>query len=123
MDVTSEFEFTQNIIVRADLRISKGKLCGQIAHAAVAAAEEARKRRPEWWRRWFEEGQRKIVLKGDSLEALMALRRQAEVLQLPSALVEDRGLTEVPPGTVTCLGVGPAPLYLVNRLTHDLPLL
>ncbi len=119
----SDFEFTQNLIVRADLQMSKGKLCSQIAHAAVAAAEDARKRQPEWWRRWMEEGQRKIILKVNSQEELIALKRQAEALQLPSALVEDRGLTEVPPGTMTCLGVGPAPMPLVSRVTKKLPLL
>jgi PTH2 family peptidyl-tRNA hydrolase len=119
----SDFEFTQNIIVRADLQISKGKLCGQIAHAAVAASEEARKKHPEWWHRWMNEGQRKIVLKVNSQEELFTLKRQGEALQLPLALVEDRGLTEVPPGTVTCLGVGPAPIPLVNRVTQKLPLL
>ncbi|MEM3736984.1 MAG: peptidyl-tRNA hydrolase Pth2 [Candidatus Bathyarchaeia archaeon] len=122
MYTNTEFEFTQNIIVRTDLKMSKGKICGQIAHAAVAAAEEARKRRPEWWHRWIEEGQRKIILKVNSLEELMILKRRAEFLQIPSALIEDRGLTELPPGTVTCLGVGPAPVPLVDQITHKLPL-
>jgi len=122
-NTTPDFEYTQNIIIRTDLQMTKGKLCSQIAHAAVAASDETRKRHPEWWHHWMEEGQRKIILKVNSQDELIALKRQTETLQLPSALVEDRGLTEIPPGTVTCLGIGPAPMPLVNRVTQKLPLL
>lgn len=117
------FRYTQNIIVRHDLKISKGKLCGQVAHAAVSAAEEARKSHREWLEEWWGEGQRKVVLKVNSLQALLELKAAAAATRLPYALVEDRGLTELPPGTVTCLGVGPAPIPLIDKVTGKLPLL
>lgn len=106
-----------------DLKVSKGKLCGQVGHAAVSAAEVARLHHRRWWNSWIDEGQRKVVLKADSLMELHRLRHKAEELGLPTALVEDRGLTEVPPGTVTCLGIGPAPTKLVDRVTGSLPLI
>lgn len=117
------FNYTQNIIIRTDLKLSKGKLCGQVAHAAVCAADEARKKNPDWWKKWLLEGQRKVVVKAKSLEGLFELKRKAEELRLPVAVVEDRGLTEIPPGTVTCIGIGPAPTSLVDKVTGSLSLL
>ena len=117
------FDYTQNIIVRTDLKLSKGKLCGQVAHAAVCAADETRKRNQGWWKKWLSDGQRKVIVKVNSLDELYELKNKAEELQLPVATIEDRGLTEIPPGTVTCIGVGPAPTMLIDKVTGKLSLL
>jgi len=117
------FKYKQVIVVRADLEISKGKLAAQAGHAAVTAAEEARTKRPNWWKSWMEEGQCKIVVKVKNERELMELESQAKNLGLPTALITDRGLTEIPPGTVTCLGIGPAPAEQVDKVTGKLPLL
>ncbi len=117
------FNYKQAIIIRADLRMSKGKVASQAAHAAVAAAEKCRKIKPEWFKAWIEEGQKKVVLKGRDEEELRKLLREAEALGLPAALIEDAGLTEIPPGTVTALGIGPAPSDLVDKITGKLKLL
>ncbi|MGQ9551871.1 MAG: peptidyl-tRNA hydrolase, partial [Candidatus Bathycorpusculaceae bacterium] len=42
---------------------------------------------------------------------------------LPNVLIVDRGLTEIPPDTITCLGIGPAPAEKIDKLTGRLPLL
>ena len=118
-----EFKYKQVIVFRSDLKLSKGKIAAQAGHAAVSSAEEARKRHRGWWDAWLYEGQRKIAVKVKDEDALLELEEAAKELGLPNALIVDRGLTEIPPDTVTCLGIGPAPEGLVDKLTGELPLL
>jgi len=118
-----EFEYKQVIVFRSDLKLSKGKIAAQAGHAAVSAAEEARKRHRDWWESWIFEGQRKIAVKVKNETELSELESEADDLGLPYAMIVDRGLTEIPEGTVTCLGIGPAPAQKIDRLTGKLPLL
>jgi PTH2 family peptidyl-tRNA hydrolase len=118
-----EFLYKQVIVFRSDLKLSRGKTAAQAGHAAVSAAEEARKHRREWFDGWVREGQCKIAVKVKSETELSRLETAAKELGLPSALIVDRGLTEIPAGTVTCLGIGPAPGEKVDKLTGLLPLL
>lgn len=119
----SGFRYKQVIVFRSDLKMSEGKIAAQAGHAAVSAAEEARKNNKKWWKAWIGEGQCKIAVKVKSEKELLALEKQAKELALPCALIIDRGLTEIPPGTVTCLGIGPAPAEKIDKITDILPLL
>lgn len=109
--------------MRADLGMSKGKIAAQAGHAAVSAAEEARRRCLNWRKAWLEEGQCKIAVRVNSEQELLELERQAKELGLPCALIYDRGLTELPPNTLTCLAIGPAPCDKVDKVTGKLALL
>ena len=110
-------------MVRVDLKMGKGKLAAQAAHASLAAAEEAMNKRDEWYAEWKAAGQRKVVLKVQSEEELQELYRKAKGARLPAALVHDRGLTQLEPGTVTCVGIGPGPDEGIDSLTGKLKLL
>jgi PTH2 family peptidyl-tRNA hydrolase len=119
----SEFLYKQVIVFHSDLKLSKGKTAVQAGHAAVSAAEEARRCRKNWWKSWVNEGQRKIAVKVKTERELLDIEKQAKDSKLPCALIIDRGLTEVPPNTITCLGIGPAPSERVDKITGRLPLL
>jgi PTH2 family peptidyl-tRNA hydrolase len=114
---SSAFSYKQVIVLRTDINMSKGKM------AAVSASEYARKNRPEWWSPWIREGQCKIAVKVKSEQELLELERKAMNAGLPAALIVDRGLTELPPETTTCLGIGPAPSDKMDAITGKLPLL
>ncbi len=115
-----EFAWKQCLLVRTDVRMSCGKMCAQAAHAAVSAfqrsGEEAR-------RSWLLEGQKKVVLKAKDERILHEIRMLAEARGIPAALIQDAGMTELPPGTVTALGLGPSRTEDLDRLTSSFPLL
>jgi PTH2 family peptidyl-tRNA hydrolase len=119
----SQFEYKQVLVFRIDLQMSKGKIAAQAGHAAVSAAQEAYQRHKKWWEAWMYEGQKKVAVKVAGEKELGELEAAADQLGLPHALIVDRGLTEVPEGTITCLGIGPAPSAMVDRLTGKLKLL
>lgn len=117
-----EMEYKLVIVVREDLDMSVGKLSAQVAHAAVSCALEAKAKRTKWFTEWYREGQRKVVLKVENADELMELKGMASRAKLPFALINDAGLTELPPNTTTCLGIGPAPAKDIDSITGSLPL-
>lgn len=97
----------------------RGKLAAQVAHASVAALLEA----PTDARRaWLAAGMPKVVLRCESEQELLALETAAERAGLPNALIRDAGHTVLDPGTVTCLGLGPAKIEAIDALTGELKL-
>ncbi len=118
-----EFQYKQVLVFRTDLQMSKGKIAAQAGHAAISSAQDAFVHHKKWWDAWMYEGQKKVAVKVAGEKELGELEEAADELGLPHALIVDRGLTEVPEGTITCLGIGPAPAEMVDRLTGKLKLL
>lgn len=110
----------QAIILRKDLKMSRGKLCSQTAHASVAAFLKSKKRDKE---KWLKEGMKKVVLKVSSEKKLKKLYKLAKKEKLACGLIVDKGLTQVKPGTLTSLGIGPANDKKIDKITKRLKLL
>lgn len=110
----------QVIVVRDDLKLSRGKVAAQVAHAAIIGYLKSD---PALRRRWVDEGQKKVVLKAGNLEELMSIKYRAEKSGLVTGVVQDAGLTEIPPGTVTAIVIGPDEEKKIDRITGNLPLL
>ena len=113
-------EYKQCIVIREDLKLSKGKAAAQAAHASILSYELATLRDRK---KWKEQGQKKVILKVNSLDEIYKLEKEAKKLGLPYAIIEDAGLTEIPPGTVTAIGIGPASAEEVDKVTKHLELL
>lgn len=118
-----QFNYKLVVVTRQDLKLSAGKTAVQVAHAAVTCALQSKKRDPDTFKEWYEEGQKKVVVKAPDLKALYELKAQAEDLGMVTSLIQDAGLTEIPAGTTTVLGIGPARDRDVDRVTGHLSLL
>lgn len=99
--------FKQTIVIRADLKMGKGKACGQCSHASVSAYEKVRKTHPDIAKGWLAIGQKKVVLKVQSEEELFEYLQKGKDAGIPCELIRDAGHTQLEPGTVTCFGAGP----------------
>jgi PTH2 family peptidyl-tRNA hydrolase len=120
-----DFKYTQAIILRKDLAMSKGKLAVQAAHASIGSYIESYEDLYASYDcdDWFKEGQRKIAFKATSEEHLLSLQEKAKELGLIAYLVEDFGLTEFNGvKTKTALGVGPSSIEMMKEFTKDLDL-
>lgn len=111
------------IVTRKDLNLSKGKLAAQVAHAAVTCAIETKKNHKKWFTKWMGEGAKKAIVKTESVDDFNELKRKADQLNIESIIISDAGHTEVPIGTKTVLGIGPAPTNLIDQVTGHLTLL
>jgi PTH2 family peptidyl-tRNA hydrolase len=109
----------QAIVARADVGMGEGKLAAQVAHASLSAYEDATEAARSDWKGG---GQKKVVLRADGEDELFALADRAEREGLPHAVVRDAGHTQLDPGTVTALAVGPAADDRVDAVTGHLSL-
>jgi len=116
----------QVIIVRRDLKkfgISIGKLLAHVAHGAVEGYIQVLRLFPDIAHEWIASGQKKIVVYVDKLEDLMKKYRKAISLEIPASIIRDAGLTELPPGTITVVVLGPWFSEKIDKVSGDLPLL
>ncbi|RXG67122.1 Peptidyl-tRNA hydrolase 2, mitochondrial [Armadillidium vulgare] len=80
------------IVVRTDLKMGKGKVAAQ------------------------------VVVKAESAEEILEIGSIAESVDLCTSLIQDAGRTQVAPGSLTVLGIGPGPIDLIDRITGHLKL-
>ncbi len=116
-------EYKMIIVMRNDLKMSKGKIAAQASHAAVNCALATMKKDSRGFDQWNREGQRKVVLRVDSLEALFEIKAIADANNIINSLITDAGRTEIPAGTVTCIGLGPSKDSVLDKITGELKML
>jgi PTH2 family peptidyl-tRNA hydrolase len=119
-EILPEAIMKQVIVVRRDLKLSPGKLAVQVAHASLEAYRRSGQKDRQAWE---EAGGKKVVVRVPDLKTLLEVQEKARRLKLPQALIRDAGLTELPPGTITALGIGPCPDPDMDKATKDLKLL
>ncbi len=110
-------ELKQVLLIREDLKMSKGKIAAQASHAAVDATLSANSKLVKNWRQG---GMKKIALRVESLEELQKLIEKAQDKDLVTSIIKDAGHTELTPGTISCGAIGPGPEIKINEITGHL---
>ncbi len=112
--------YKQVILVREDLKLPKGKLSSQVAHASVDATLKSDKKIVELWKK---EGGKKVILKVKDEKELLKYKQIADDLGLKTALVTDAGRTVLVSGTITCLGIGPDLEEKIDKVSGKLKMI
>ncbi|XP_076394127.1 peptidyl-tRNA hydrolase 2, mitochondrial isoform X2 [Megachile rotundata] len=122
MMYTDEYDnYKLILVIRTDLKMGKGKVAAQCAHAAVAAYKSVRKH-PKILQAWEECGQAKITVKVDSEDALKEIVKHARAVGLLANIIHDAGRTQIEPGSKTVCAIGPGPAPLIDQVTGHLKL-
>jgi PTH2 family peptidyl-tRNA hydrolase len=135
------------IVMRKDLKMRKGKMIAQGAHAALGAILQLANKTlnhilPNWeginrctqyklnakegtpLREWLDDSFRKIAVSVDCENALLLIRDVCEQEHINVCMITDNGLTEFNGvKTNTCLAIGPDEEDKIDKITGDLPLL
>lgn len=118
----------QVILIRADLKMRRGKECAQVAHAASMWLRNWLITKPSYatftddQAAWLRGNYRKVVVKSTSEKQLRDVAYEAEQRGLTVHIVVDDGLTEVPAETATVLAIGPHDDSAFVGMTDHLPL-
>ena len=131
-------DYRQILIAQGALKMRKGKLAAQAAHASLAAllnpvANHLQQHEDgsgtlivpldKEATAWLNGAFKKICVKVDSESELLSLHERAKALNLRCALIRDNGLTEfggIP--TYTVLAIGPHSKEVLDPLTGHLTL-
>ncbi|KAK3997167.1 peptidyl-tRNA hydrolase PTH2-domain-containing protein [Cladorrhinum sp. PSN332] len=120
------------LVVRTDLGMTKGKIAAQAGHATLACykslSREASKDGPQSraaqiLKQWEKRGQAKIAVQIKSEDEILSLQGVARSLGITAEVIADAGRTQIESGSLTVLGVGPAPKSEVDKVTGGLKLL
>lgn len=126
-------QLKQIILIRKDLKMTKGKIAAQAAHASLNAVINfndtvlghfpTAKILGHKAIEWLAEGQTKVCLAVNSEKELLEFWELAKTLDIPNAIIQDAGHTQLDPATYTALAIGPEYNSLIDKITADLKLL
>jgi peptidyl-tRNA hydrolase len=115
------------LCVNKTLKMSSGKQCAQCCHAAVGCYKLATKLYPFGVKCWEMTGCAKVAVKlpsdVDQDEEFEKIRRKCKERGVACYLVEDAGRTQIAAGSRTVVGVGPAPVAVVDEICSEYKLL
>mmetsp|Transcript_13823 Transcript_13823/g.24184 ORF Transcript_13823/g.24184 Transcript_13823/m.24184 type:complete len:171 (+) Transcript_13823:85-597(+) len=117
-------ELKMVLCVNEGLKMGKGKIGAQCAHAAVGACQRHRAGKNEaLFKHWEWFGATKIALRLQDSDEMDKLETAAATAGLFTYIVCDAGRTQIPAGSQTVLAIGPGPKSAVDKVCGHLKLL
>ncbi len=117
-----DVKYKQVILVNMNLKMGVGKTGAQCGHAAVNASLKVMEENPLVFKLWMKGMYKKVVLKSNKTQ-MQRIKKYLDDEHVSNALIIDAGLTEIPPNSITTLGIGPAPEEIIDLYTRGLSLL
>jgi PTH2 family peptidyl-tRNA hydrolase len=131
-------EYKMVIVVRSDLGMSPGKVASQCVHAALGCVRLCHAASSESdggggggtgmdhystvARLWESTGEKVVCLRCDALPEMQRCLGAARARGIPAHAVRDAGRTEIEPGSITCLAIGPDSAARIDGVTGKLRL-
>ncbi|EAN34097.2 Peptidyl-tRNA hydrolase PTH2 family protein [Theileria parva strain Muguga] len=116
-------EYKLVLCVRTDLCMGKGKIAAQCGHASIGAYADSVRNNNPYVYKWFNDGQKKVVLKINDYDEMREIKKQAKLKGVNTHVTIDAGRTQIPSGSCTVIAVGPGPEPLLDKITGHLKLL
>lgn len=115
---TSQFKLV--LVVRKDLSMGTGKIAAQCSHASIQAYKKCNKLLQF---KWAMSGQMKVVVSCPDDKAMLEINEKAKSMNVRTSIIHDAGRTQIAPGSMTVLAVGPGRSEIVDQITGHLKLL
>lgn len=125
----NEEKIVEYILVNKELNMGVGKIAGQVAHVQTIIDNKIKNYANlevptidlldaiRWYEQWFSVGpQTKIILGAKEKDLLKAI-------EMGAVEVRDKGLTEIPPNSLTAVGFIPQPKSNLVSFTKKFQLL
>lgn len=103
------------LIVRADLKMGKGKTAAQCCHASLGLWTECENTA------WANSDYPHLLYKANTEDQLHSIAKKAQAEGVNWYLVADAGRTQIDPGSKTVLGVGPCDRDKLAKIVGELP--
>ena len=120
MSDSSSNELVMYLLVRMDLKMSKGKMVAQCGHAVE---DLIRKCPVAIYHQYKLHDHPKITLKINDLVEMEFIMETCRQTNIPYHQVVDAGRTQLEPDTPTVLGIGPVEKDKMNKIVGNLKLL
>ncbi len=107
------------LLIRNDIKMSKGKVIAQCGHAIVNMMNDINKKTKK---EWMNQGEKIVSVKAPTIDDIYQIQDICKKNKIYSYIVRDAGKTQVNPDTETVCIIGPEKEDILNQFTNHLKL-